>query len=84
MEDLQFLEKCKGQGTSLVSLIRKAGTQPGDVSRYVTEELSAASNIKSRTNRQGVQRALRSVQAYVKGMRNFSGNGVAIFAGQYV
>lgn len=84
MNTLQYLRGCKGKGTSLVTLIMKAGSQPADVTKRVTAELSAANNIKSRVNRQGVQKALRSIQAYSTSVKSFGDNGVAIFAGQYV
>jgi len=84
MDTLKYLNACKGKGTNLVTLIMKAGSQPGDVTKKVVAELSAASNIKSRVNRQGVQKALRSIQSYSTSVRSFGDNGVAIFAGQYV
>jgi peptide subunit release factor 1 (eRF1) len=84
MNTLEYIQGCKGKGTSLVTLIMKSGSQPGDVGKRVTTELSAASNIKSRVNRQGVQKALRSIMSYATSVRSFGDNGVAIFAGQYV
>lgn len=83
METLRYLQGCKGEGTSLVTLIMKSG-QPGDVTKKITAELSAASNIRSRVNRQGVLKALRSIMSYATSVRSFGDNGVAIFAGQYV
>lgn len=61
MDTLKYLNGCKGKGTNLVTLIMKAGSQSADVTKKVVAELSAASNIKSRVNRQGVQKALRSI-----------------------
>ena len=84
VDTIDFLSKCHGKGTSLVTLIMRAGSQPGDVSKRVTTEMSAASNIKDRVNRLGVKTALRSVLAYTKGMKTFGDHGVAIFAGQCV
>lgn len=84
MTDLSFLESCRGQGTSLVTLILSAGSQPSDITRRITAEMSAASNIKSRVNRLSVQSALRSIMAYAKTQRKLSDTGVAIFSGQYV
>lgn len=84
LDTLEFLTKCNGKRTSLVTLIMRAGSQPGDVSKKVTTELSAASNIKDRVNRLGVKTALRSILSYTKSMKSFGDHGVAIFAGQYV
>ena len=87
MDTLKYLHLCKGKGTSLVTLIMKAGSQPCDATKKITTETSAASNIRSRVNRQGVLRALRSIGAAVggpNGVKSCGDNGVAIFAGQYV
>lgn len=81
---MEFLLTCRGKGTSLVSLVMRAGSQPGDASRKITSELSAASNIKDRVNRLSVKSALRSVLSHIKSMKSFGDNGVAIFSGQCV
>lgn len=86
METLRELSECKEKGTNLVTLIMRAGSTPGDVSRKLVPELSASSNIKSRVTRQKVQRALRSILAQTKSSKPdaYGDYGVAIFSGQYV
>ena len=84
LDRIEQLSNCRGKGTSLVTLIMRAGSLPGDVTKKVLSELGAASNIKDRVNRNGVKSALRSVMSYTKSMKTFGDNGVAIFAGQYV
>lgn len=65
----------------MVTLIMKAGSQPCDITRKMTAEMAAARNIRSRTNRNSVLSALRSVGSYAKSQGKLPSNGVAIFAG---
>lgn len=82
--ELEQLEQCKGQGTSMVTLILKAGSLPSDITARMTSEYSAAGNIKSRVNRNSVREALRSISHFSKSQKHLNDNGVAIFAGRYV
>lgn len=79
--ELRYLESCKGVGTSMVTLIMKAGSQPCDITRKMVAETSAARNIRSRANRNSVLSALRSIGSYAKSQGKLPSHGVAIFAG---
>lgn len=84
MEKLTELSRRKGYGTSMVTMIMRAGTNPSDASRRITGELSAAANIRDRKNRNSVLDALRSLQVQVKGLASLPETGVAVFSGWYI
>jgi peptide chain release factor subunit 1 len=84
MSTIEYLHQCKGSGTSLVTLTMKSGSLPSDITKRIVSEMSAASNIKSRVNRNSVTAALRSINQYAKSQKTLPANGVAIFAGQYL
>ncbi len=81
---LEYLSQCCGSGTSLVTLIARAGTKAADLSQLITKEIGAATNIKDRKNRNGVLDALRSIHQYTKSLSSLPETGVAIFAGCYI
>ena len=81
---LEQLKTYRGLGTSMVSVIARAGTLPGDLSKRINNEISAASNIKDRRNRHSVLEALKSINQYTKQHVQLPVNGVAIFSGRYV
>lgn len=77
------LEKVRGNGTSLISLIIPPKDQLPLVNKQVTEELGKASNIKSRIVRQAVQSALTSVKERLKLYNNkLPPNGLIIYCGE--
>ena len=54
------------------------------IGKKITDELGAATNIKSRENRQSVISALTSIQARLKLYKGLPKNGLAIFSGDSV
>lgn len=68
----------------MITLYMPQSQQIWLVAQKLTDELGAASNIKSRENRQSVQSALRSILARLKLYRNVPENGLVIFAGDVV
>jgi peptide chain release factor subunit 1 len=56
------LENCKGNGTSMVSLIIPPKDDINRSGKLLTQELSAANNIKSRITRQSVLTAITSTR----------------------
>ncbi|KAL6045447.1 translation termination factor eRF1 [Balamuthia mandrillaris] len=78
---VERLERSRGDGTSLITLMIPANHQLAAVSKLLSQEMSASSSIKSTTNRKSVQSALKSIQHRVKQLRNPGPNGLAIFCG---
>src|SRR3989338_776525 len=78
---IKKLENAHGFGTSMVTLILRAGSQLAQASVLLTEEFGTAGNIKSRVNRQSVLAAITSAQYIVKLYTRVPKNGLAIFCG---
>ena len=74
------LETAKGAGTSMVSLTVAANGQLPN--KLLIDELSKASNIKSRLNRHSVESAIRSCIERVKTYKKVPANGLCIFCGE--
>ena len=79
---LKNLDKSRGIGTSVVSLLMPPGTQVHKISQMLTEEIGTAENIKSRVNRQAVLTAIASAQTKLKQFNSCPSNGLAIYAGE--
>nr|AAT39329.1 eukaryotic release factor 1 [Holosticha sp. HL-2004] len=75
------LENCKGNGTSMVSLVVPPKDDINRVSKLLTMELSTAQNIKSRQTRQSVITAITSTKEKVKLYKQTPTNGLVIFCG---
>lgn len=75
------LEKCKGSGTSMISLFVKPKTQLSAIQQMLQEELGAASHIKSRVNRQSVIDAIVCTKERLKLFRSVPENGLCVFCG---
>lgn len=76
LEQVQTLVPIRTGATTLISYYVPAGSQLAKVNQHIANELSTAANIKSKTTRKDVQRALRSLKD------NFAAippNGLAIF-----
>ncbi len=82
---IQYLEKIKGNGTSCITLIIPPDEQISKSSKLLTDELGAASNIKSRVNRQSV---LTAITACLQKLKNYTNrapkNGLVLFCGEVV
>lgn len=79
---IRRLEEASGSGTTLVSVYVPARTsQFGRMTKKIADELSVASNIKSRETRSRVTSALRSILVKLKSIRKVPPRGLAIFCG---
>ena len=81
---LKSLQKARGNGTSMISLIIPSGGQIARTSRMLTEEHGTASNIKSRVNRLSVLEAITSVQQKLKLYPKLPPNGLVIYCGTII
>ena len=81
---IKNLSKAKGSGTSMVSLMIRAGAQISLTNQMLTEEYGTASNIKSRVNRQSVQSAIISTQQKLKTYSKTPKNGLVILCGTLI
>jgi peptide chain release factor subunit 1 len=81
---LSTYQNARGDGTSLVTLLLPANYQVALARKTMSTEYSTASNIKSRVNRQSVQRALRSLQQTLKAMNGIPDTGMALMAGSWI
>lgn len=78
---LRQLDNAAGSGTSMISLIIPPGSQLSKTNTMLTTEMGAASNIKSRVNRQSVLSAIGSAQQRLKRYNRCPDNGLIIFCG---
>ena len=78
---LDEIKKKEGRGTELVSLYIPPGRRISDVTNYLREEYSTASNIKSDTTRKNVQDAISKVMERLKYYPQTPENGLVIFCG---
>jgi peptide chain release factor subunit 1 len=65
-------------------LIIHPKSQPSREIAFLKKEISEASNIKDRVNRQSVIDALKSGIEALKPYKSFGSTGLALFAGWYV
>lgn len=75
------LEKAKGNGTSMITLIISKGSQISQVASMLTNEYGTASNIRSHVNKLSVQSAIRSCQEKLKQYNKIPPNGLIICVG---
>ena len=78
---LKELKTKKGKGTELISLYIPAGRRISDVAQHLREEMSQASNIKSKSTRKNVQSAIEAILQRLKLLKEPLEKGVVIFAG---
>ncbi|KAI9575461.1 hypothetical protein GQX74_009727 [Glossina fuscipes] len=81
---IKSLEKARGNGTSMISLIIPPKDQISRVSKMLADEFGTASNIKSRVNRLSVLGAITSVQHSLKLYTKVPPNGLVIYCGTIV
>ncbi|KAG6445562.1 eukaryotic peptide chain release factor subunit 1 [Manduca sexta] len=81
---IKNLEKARGNGTSMISLIIPPKDQISRVSKMLADELGTASNIKSRVNRLSVLSAIQSVQHRIKLYPKVPPNGLVIYCGAII
>jgi len=71
----------RGSGTQLISVYIPAGSAVHDMSNKLREELSQASNIKSKQTRTNVMDALEKIIGHLKIFKKAPDNGLAAFCG---
>ncbi len=78
---LAKLEKYRGNGTELISVYIPAGSPMHEMGGKLREEMSQASNIKSKSTKLNVLGALERIINHFKLYKRTPENGIAIFAG---
>ncbi len=80
-EKLEELEKYRGRGTELVTVIVPAGYDLNKIITMLIQERSTASNIKSKRTRSNVTTALEKIIQHLQSFRSTPPNGIAVFCG---
>jgi peptide chain release factor subunit 1 len=80
-KQLKKLEQYRGSGTELISVYIPAGSPMHEMGNKLREEMSQASNIKSKSTKLNVLGALERIMNHFKLYRRTPENGIAVFAG---
>lgn len=80
-KQLRKLSAFQGSGTELISVYIPAGSAIHDMSSKLREEMSQASNIKSKSTRTNVIGALERIIHHLKIYKHTPPNGIAVFCG---
>jgi len=80
-KQLRQLEGFRGSGTELISVYIPAGSQVHEMNGKLREEMSQASNIKSKSTKLNVLGALERIMNHLKIYKKPPANGIAVFAG---
>lgn len=78
---IRQLEGYKGSGTELISVYIPAGSPIHEMGNKLREEMSQASNIKSKSTKLNVLGALEKILNHFKIYKKAPANGIAVFAG---
>ena len=78
---IKTLSAFSGSGTELISVYISAGSPIHDMGTKLRQEMSQASNIKSKQTRTNVIGALERIINHLKTFKQTPPNGVAVFAG---
>lgn len=81
---IKKLTCCRGNGTSMISLLMPPKSQISYWNRLLTEEYGTASNIKSRVNRLSVLSAITSTQQKLKQFKQIPKNGLCVYCGTII
>merc|ERR1711953_1163197 len=81
---IRNLEKARGNGTSMISLIIPPKEQIAKQQKMLADEYGTASNIKSRVNRLSVLSAITSVQQRLKLYNKMPTNGLVVYCGTII
>lgn len=81
---VQGLERARGNGTSMISLVIPPKDQVSRYSKMLADEFGTASNIKNRVNRLSVLSAITSTQQKLKLYNHVPENGLVIYCGTIV
>ncbi|MFH1520605.1 MAG: peptide chain release factor aRF-1 [Candidatus Micrarchaeota archaeon] len=80
-KQLRVLEQFHGSGTELISVYIPAGSAVHEMSSKLREEMSQASNIKSKSTKLNVLGALERIMNHLKLYKRTPKNGIAVFTG---
>jgi peptide chain release factor subunit 1 len=80
-KQIKKLAGFRGSGTQLISVYIPAGSAVHDMSNKLREELSQASNIKSKSTKTNVMDALEKIIGHLKIFKKAPDNGLAVFCG---
>ncbi|CAG5105598.1 Oidioi.mRNA.OKI2018_I69.chr1.g2275.t1.cds [Oikopleura dioica] len=78
---IRNLEKARGNGTSMISLIIPPKEQVAKQQKMLADEYGTASNIKSRVNRLSVLSAITATQQRLKLYNKVPTNGLVVYCG---
>jgi len=78
---IRNLEKARGNGTSMISLIIPPKEQVAKQQKMLADEYGTASNIKSRVNRLSVLSAITATQQRLKLYNKVPPNGLVVYCG---
>ncbi len=78
---LRQLEGFRGSGTELISVYIPSGSPIHEMGNKLREEMSQASNIKSKSTKLNVLGALEKILNHFKIYKRAPANGIAVFAG---
>ncbi|CCH61654.1 hypothetical protein TBLA_0F01110 [Henningerozyma blattae CBS 6284] len=81
---IQGLQKARGNGTSMISLVIPPKGQISIIQKMLTDEYGTASNIKSRVNRLSVLSAITSTQQKLKLYTKVPPNGLVLYCGDMI
>lgn len=79
---IKSLNNARGNGTSMISIIVPPRANLNDTTKLLADELGAASNIKSRVNRQSVCSAIASAQQKLKTYNRTPNKGLIVYVGE--
>jgi peptide chain release factor subunit 1 len=80
-KQLRKLAAFRGSGTELISVYIPAGSAVHEMGNKLREEMSQASNIKSKSTKTNVLGALERIMNHLKMFKKTPPNGLAVFAG---
>lgn len=78
---VKFLERCKGNGTSMISLMIPPKDNLAKVGKLLDTEFGTAQNIKSKMNRNSVLSGITSTREKLKLYNKVPANGLIIYCG---
>lgn len=81
---IKNLEKLRGNGTSMISLLLSPRDAISKVQAMLANEMGTATNIKSRVNRQAVLTAITSAKERLKLYSKTPPNGLVVYVGTVV
>merc|ERR1712203_651442 len=81
---IKHLKSADGNGTSMISLIVKAGKKISDIQKQLLNEAGKANNIKDRVNKNSVIKGINTVKERLKLYNTIPPNGLFIYCGEVI